>query len=156
MKTKRTNKGIKRSLLLIGLVSIFQPYIVLMTQYGPSSECVDCLIIEQTFLDSLIYLLLPLTAIYLVLKKIGTNPIIQGTFVFAYFAPVSFVKITVPLFDDRIAAWSTFSDQEVWDSAMLMSIPSMLILAGLIIVILGRINREYSPVKSKDLLDNEI
>lgn len=78
MKDILKNKVIKRSVLLIGIVSILQPYIVLITQYGPSNECWKCLIIEQTFLTSVQYLLLPLTIIYLVTKRFRMNRILQG------------------------------------------------------------------------------
>ncbi len=143
------NKAIKRSVLLIGLVSIFQPYIVLITEYGRSNECWNCLIIEQTFMTSLVYLFLPLLAIYLLFKKLGANSFLIGLMVAAYFVPVSIVKITVPLFDDRIASWSTFSDQEVWDYAISMSIPSMGLLACLIVAALGIFNKEPSLINQK-------
>jgi hypothetical protein len=149
MKGKLTNKAIKRSVLLIGLVSIFQPYIVLITEYGRSNECWNCLIIEQTFMTSLIYLFLPLLAIYLLLKQLGANSFLIGLIVAVYFVPVSIVKITVPLFDDRIASWSTFSDQEVWDYAISMSIPSMGLLACLIVAALGIFNKEPSLIHQK-------
>ena len=149
MKSILTNKAIKRSVLLIGLVSIFQPYIVLITEYGRSNECWNCLIIEQTFMTSLVYLFLPLLAIYLLLKQLGANSFLIGLIVAVYFVPVSIVKITVPLFDDRIASWSTFSDQEVWDYAISMSIPSMGILASFIVVSLGMMNKEPSMLNQK-------
>jgi hypothetical protein len=149
MKSILKNKAIKRSVLLIGLVSIFQPYIVLITEYGRSNECWNCLIIEQTFMTSLIYLFLPLLAIYLLLKQLGANSFLIGLIVAVYFVPVSIVKITVPLFDDRIASWSTFSDQEVWDYAISMSIPSMGLLACLIVAALGIFNKEPSLINQK-------
>ena len=149
MKSILTNKAIKRSVLLIGLVSIFQPYIVLITEYGRSNECWNCLIIEQTFMTSLVYLFLPLLAIYLLFKKLGANSFLIGFIVAAYFVPVSIVKITVPLFDDRIASWSTFSDQEVWEYAISMSIPSMGILACFIVVSLVMMNKEPSMLNQK-------
>lgn len=149
MKSILTNKAIKRSVLLIGLVSIFQPYIVLIIEYGRSNECWNCLIIEQTFMTSLVYLFLPLLAIYLLFKKLGANSFLIGFIVAAYFVPVSIVKITVPLFDDRIASWSTFSDQEVWDYAISMSIPSMGIQACFIVVSLGMMNKEPSKLNQK-------
>lgn len=153
MKSILKNKAIKHSVLLIGLASILQPYIVLITQYGPSNECWNCLIIEQTFTTSSLYLLLPITAIYLILKRLGINSILQGLIVVAYFVPVSFVKITIPLFDDRIASWSTFSDQEIWDTAMFMAIPSMGLLACFILVLIGIINKEPSSNWQPELLD---
>lgn len=153
MKSILKNKAIRRSVLLIGLASILQPYIVLITQYGPSNECWNCLIIEQTFTTSLLYLLLPITAIYLILRRLGINSILQGLIVAAYFVPVSFVKITIPLFDDRIASWSTFSDQEIWDTAMFMAIPSMGLLACFILVLIGIINKEHSSNWQPELLD---
>jgi hypothetical protein len=149
MKSILTNKAIKRSVLLIGLVSIFQPYIVLITEYGRSNECWNCLIIEQTFMTSLVYLFLPLLAIYLLLKLLGANSFLIGFIVAVYFVPVSIVKITVPLFDDRIASWRTFSDQEVWDYAISMSIPSMGLLASLIVAALGIFNKEPSMLNQK-------
>ncbi len=147
------NKAIKRSALLIGLVSILQPYIVLGTQYGPSNECWGCFIIEQTFLTSLLYLLLPLITIYLVTKRLGINSILQGLLIVAYFTPVSFVKLTVPLFDDRIAAWSTFTEREIWSNAMFMAIPSMGFLSCFILVVIVIINREASMKTQHELLD---
>jgi hypothetical protein len=149
MKSILTNKAIKRSVLLIGLVSIFQPYIVLITEYGRSNECWNCLIIEQTFMTSLGYLFLPLLAIYLLFKKLGANSFLIGFIVAAYFVPVSIIKITVPLFDDRIASWSTFSEQEVWEYAISMSIPSMGILACFIVVSLEMMNKEPSMLNQK-------
>lgn len=71
----------------------------------------------------------------------------------AYFVPVSFVKITIPLFDDRIASWSTFSDQEIWNTALFMAIPSMGLLACFILVLIGIINKEPSSNWQPDLSD---
>ena len=153
MKSILKSKAIKRSVLLIGLASILQPYIVLITEYGRSNECWNCLIIEQTFMISILYLFLPITLIYLIAKKLKLNSIIQGILIVAYYVPISFVKITVPLYDDRIASWSTFSDQEVWDTAMFMAMPSMGILACFILVLLGIINKEPSLIQQKDFLD---
>jgi predicted histidine transporter YuiF (NhaC family) len=106
-------------------------------------------------MTSLVYLFLPLLAIYLLFKKLGANSFLIGLMVAAYFVPVSIVKITVPLFDDRIASWSTFSDQEVWDYAISMSIPSMGLLACLIVAALGIFNKEPSLIQHNDLLDEK-
>ena len=46
-----------------------------------------------------------------------------------------------------------FSDQEIWNTAIFMSIPSMGILACFILVLLGIINKEPSLIKQNDLLD---
>ncbi len=100
-------------------------------------------------MTSLVYLFLPLLAIYLLLKQLGANSFLIGLIVAVYFVPVSIVKITVPLFDDRIASWSTFSDQEVWDYAISMSIPSMGLLACLIVAALGIFNKEPSLINQK-------
>lgn len=159
MKSLINNKAIRRSVLLISLVSILQPYIVLKTQFGPSNECWKCLIIEQTFTTSLMYLLLPLSTIYLVLKRLGINSFFQGLSVVIYYVPVSFIKITIPLFDDRIASWSTFSDQEIWDTAIYMAIPSMAILSSLLVLLLFLINKEpslkYHPSKEIETKDEK-
>lgn len=100
-------------------------------------------------MTSLVYLFLPLLAIYLLLKLLGANSFLIGFIVAVYFVPVSIVKITVPLFDDRIASWRTFSDQEVWDYAISMSIPSMGLLASLIVAALGIFNKEPSMLNQK-------
>ena len=153
MKELLKDKAISRSLLLIGLASILQPYIVLITHYGRSNGCWNCLIIEQTLITSFLYLIFPLTVIYLSLKRLGINYIIQGLIVVAYYIPVSFVKITIPLFDDRIASWSTYSDQEIWDNAITLSRTSMEFLACLILVLFIRINRKTSSVNENNLPD---
>ena len=100
-------------------------------------------------MTSLGYLFLPLLAIYLLFKKLGANSFLIGFIVAAYFVPVSIIKITVPLFDDRIASWSTFSEQEVWEYAISMSIPSMGILACFIVVSLEMMNKEPSMLNQK-------
>lgn len=141
MKSFCYSQAVRRSILIIALISFFQPYLVLITDYGRSNECWNCLIIEQTFLTSLFFLLIPLTVIYLFAKWYGMNPIIQGVLIVAYFVPVSFIKLTIPLFDDRIASWSTFSDEEVWKSAIIMSIPSFGLLSILIILTITKINK---------------
>ncbi|MCT4560867.1 MAG: hypothetical protein N4A41_05770 [Crocinitomicaceae bacterium] len=105
------------------------------------------------------YLLLPLSTIYLVLKRLGINSFFQGLSVVIYYVPVSFIKITIPLFDDRIASWSTFSDQEIWDTAIYMAIPSMAILSSLLVLLLFLINKEpslkYHPSKEIETKDEK-
>lgn len=153
MQSILKNKAIRRSLLLLGLVSILQPYMVLIAQYGPSAKCLKCLIIEQTFIPSVFYLFLPLTGIYLILITLKKNATLQGLFVVAYYVPVSFVKITIPLFEDRIASWSTFSEQEIWDTAKYMALPPMTILACFIFVLLVFINKKTASVRQSDWAD---
>lgn len=126
---------------------------VLIAQYGPSAKCLKCLIIEQTFIPSVFYLFLPLTVIYLILITLKINAILQGLFVVLYYVPVFFVKITIPLFEDRIASWSTFSEQEILNTAKYMALPPMIILACFIFVLLVVINKENESVKQSNLVD---
>ena len=134
----------KRSVLIsIGIivfVSMFQPYFVLITRYGPSKECWKCLIIEQTFLDSLFFLVLPMSMFYIGSKAIKLNSWIYTSAITVYFAIISFIKLTIPLFDDRIASWSTFSDGEVPFFAFLSAFPSLLILSILFFLVLRKVN----------------
>jgi hypothetical protein len=154
MRAKSTGKAIWKSILVIGVISIFQPYMVLFLRYGPSNECWNCLIIEQTFWTSILYLFLPLTSIYLVTKKLRLNSIIQGCVLAAFYVPVSFVKITIPLFDDRIASWSTFSEEEIWYSALFAATPYMGLLSFFIILSLHQLNKKPSKIKNSELLDD--
>lgn len=142
MTNTSLNSSITKSLLLLLFVSIFQPYIVLISKYDSSAACMDCSILEQTFIPSILFLALPLTLIYLATRYLAVHPIIQSLLLTIYFSLVSFVKLTIPLFDDRIAAWSTYSDEEVWLTAMLMAFLPLLALSTIIGLLLVLFNRK--------------
>jgi hypothetical protein len=144
------NKVIDRMLFLIGFIAFFQPYMVLILHYGRSNNCLNCPILFQTFFISLIYLFFPMALMYIGMKLIKLNSIIQGVILLCYYIPVSFVKLTIPLFDDRIAAWSTYSDEEIWNSALMMSIPSFFVLSIVFLVVFVTLNKKNVRIISKD------
>lgn len=119
----------KRSIITIIIASLIQPYIVLFPFTGPSSKCIDCTIIEQTFLTSFLYLILPLCALYSLTYLIRLNAVLMSILIVAYYAPVSFVKLTIPVFKDRIAAWSTYNENEIWNEALIQARPTLLLLS---------------------------
>ena len=138
-----TNKFrvILRSIALILVVTILQPQIVLFGRLGISSKCQDCSIWGDTFLDIVLFLILPLSIIYLVSKGLKLNVWLSTSIIVMYFAVLSFLKLTVPLFEDRIASWSTYSDEEAFSMALLTSFRSIFILSAVFFLLLARINR---------------
>ena len=64
------------------------------------------------------------------------------------FAVLSFYKVTLLLFRDRIAAWSTFTEKEMFSSALIASFPTLLIQVVLITKILYKINRKETAYNS--------
>lgn len=96
---------------------------------GLSSACPDCWIIEQTFPSIVLYLILPLCVLYILTQLLKLKPILKSILLVAYFIPVSFIKLTVPIFKDRIAAWSTYNDNEIWDEAVLQATPTLVLLS---------------------------
>ena len=141
MRNIRQSEQIK-SIFFIVFVAIFQPFfdLFLFAQYGPAASCMDCFILQQTFSISLSYIAIPLIIIYLLLKTINWNSLIKYALIGIPFAVISFYKITLLLFRDRIAAWSTFSEEELFNSALITSFPTLLIQVVLITKILYKIN----------------
>ena len=129
-------------------MSIFQPYfdVFLLIQYGPAGSCIDCFILQQTFYISLLYIAIPLIIVYILLKIINWNSLIKYALIGIPFAVLSFYKITLLLFRDRIAGWSTFSDEELFNSALITSFPTLLIQVVLITKILYKINLKEKAV----------
>ena len=143
MKETEINMILK-SISLIAFVSIFQPFldIFLLFQYGPAASCIDCFIIQQTFFISLFYLVIPLTVLYLILKILNWNSMKTYIVIGIPFAVISFNKITLLLFRDRIAAWSTYSESEIFNSALIMSAPTLLIQVLAITKLLYKVNQK--------------
>jgi hypothetical protein len=134
----------KITFLVILLTSVIQPYVVLITEYGMSSKCMDCFIIEQTLIPSLFYLAIPIFGIYLILKWLKLNLWLSVSIVAISFYIISFLTITYPLFDDRIAAWSTFTDTEVLITSLIMSFPSLITLTIVLSIIIISVNRNIA------------
>jgi hypothetical protein len=149
MENIRQSKLFK-SIFFILFVSIFQPFfdIFLLLQYGPAASCLDCFILQQTFYISLLYIAIPLIILYLLLKIINWNSLIKYALIGIPFAVISFYKLTLLLFRDRIAAWSTFSEEEMFNSALIASFPTLLIQVVLIMKILYKINRKETAANS--------
>lgn len=133
-----------RSIVIIAIASLLQPYIVLFPFAGPSSACMDCLIIEQTFSIAVLYLILPLCFIYLITLKLKLNPVLQAVLIVVYYIPVSFVKLTIPIFKDRIAAWSTYSEDEIWHEALIFATPALLLVSLILFFLLNKANKQVS------------
>ncbi len=119
-------------LFILGLASFLQPYIVLGWMFGRSNTCWNCLIIEQTFFDTIFYLILPMLAIYFVMNSLKINYRITALSISLYFAVVSLIKITIPLFDDRVASWSTFTQKEMLQTAMYSASPFLIVLSAIL------------------------
>lgn len=132
-----------KSILFILLCSIFQPYfdVFLLFQYGPNSNCIDCFIIQQTFLISLQYLALPLIMMYGLIKIIKWHSILAYSCIGIAFAFIAFNKISIPLFRDRIAAWSTYSESEIFMPTFIMAAPTLLFQIIIITWRLYKINK---------------
>jgi len=129
------------SVVILFLASILQPYFVLITHFGPSSSCINCTIIEDTFYISLIKLFIPLCFIYLILRLMRLKNWISCLILTTYYALTSFIVLTIPLFDDRIAAWSTFTKEEIWKEGFILAFPSLLIVSILLFTIMLKLNK---------------
>jgi hypothetical protein len=70
-----------------------------------------------------------------------TNRWIVSSILAAYFTISTFWFMTVPLFKDRYASYSTFSDEEIPISAGLMSFPSQIVLSLVLFMVIFRLNR---------------
>jgi hypothetical protein len=139
---------ILKSIFFILFMSIFQPFfdIFLLFQYGPAASCIDCFIIQQTFYISILYIAVPLIILYTLLKIISWNSLIKYAIIGIPFAVLSFYKLTLLLFQDRVAAWSTFSDTELFNSALIASSPTLLCQIVVITAVLYKINLEKKEV----------
>ncbi|MEG1592514.1 hypothetical protein [Chryseobacterium sp.] len=149
MKNINQSKILK-SISFILFMSIFQPFfdIFLLFQYGPAASCIDCFIIQQTFYISILYIAVPLIILYIFLKTINWNSLIKYAIIGVPFAILSFYKLTLLLFRDRVAAWSTFSDVELFNSALIRSFPTLLFQVAIITIVLYKINREKTVAKN--------
>ncbi|MES2618226.1 MAG: hypothetical protein V4613_10125 [Bacteroidota bacterium] len=141
-------KSIK-SIFFILFMAIFQPFfdVLALFQYGPSSKCLDYFILQQTYQISLLYIALPLILIYLLFKLFNYNQLIVYVLMGILFAIIAFYKISIPLFTDRIAAWSTFEDYEIAGSAFMTNFPTLIIQVAVMTIILYRINVEKKSVQ---------
>ncbi|TDL99636.1 MAG: hypothetical protein C4K58_07015 [Flavobacteriaceae bacterium] len=141
MEKSNQNKIFKSIFFLI-LMSVFQPFfdIFLLFQYGPSATSIESFILEQTITISLLYLALPLIVLYLFIKKSKLNSRTGYILIGFLFSIISFCKITLFLFTDRIAAWSTFSKEEVFNNALYMAVPTLFMQSVVIFKILYKNN----------------
>jgi hypothetical protein len=139
---KSNREKIKKSLLLIFFGALLQPYfdVLLLFQYGPANSCMDCLIIQQTFFISLLYIAFSLSLLYLVLNRSNLNSWISSSIIGVFFGVISFYKITLFLFDDRIAAWSTFLHDEIVSNSLMFASPTLFIEMITLTILLRRIN----------------
>jgi len=142
MKKIELDKKHCKYLGLILFISLLQPYFVLIDNYGPSAECLNCLIIGQTWIDSILYLFIPLSIINITLRILKINIWIYSIICGFYFGFVSFHVLTIPLFKDRIAAWSTFTDAEIYSSAIFLSFPSLLTVSIIFSLLLVWFNKK--------------
>ena len=80
---------------IIPFANQLQPYfdVFLLFQYGPANSCMDCLIIQQTFFISLLYIAFPLSFLYLVLNRSNLNSWISSSIIGVFFGVISFYKI---------------------------------------------------------------
>lgn len=149
MKNINQSKILK-SISFILFMSIFQPFfdIFLLFQYGSAASCIDCFIIQQTFYISILYIAVPLIILYIFLKTINLNSLVKYAIIGIPFAILSFYKLTLLLFRDRVAAWSTFSDVELFNSALIRSFPTLLFQVAIITIVLYKINREKTVAKN--------
>ena len=124
----------KRSIVLISTLLFFalaQPQIVMITKLGDSVSCSECSILEQTFLTSILYVFLPMLLVFFVLLQLKWNQYVISGILTAYFTTTSFLFLSVPLFRDRYAAYSTFADDEIIVYSALASFPTQLVLSAL-------------------------
>ena len=141
-------RKILKSISFILCMSIFQPFfdIFLLFQYGSAASCIECFIIQQTFYISMLYVAAPVIILYFFLKIINWKSSIKYAIIGILFVVLSFYKVTLLLFRDRVAAWSTFSDVELFNSALLRSFPTLLFQVVLITTVLYKINLEKTVV----------
>lgn len=141
MKNIRQSKELK-SILFILFMSTFQPYfdIFLMLQYGPASSCLECFILEQTFYISMLCISVPLIVLYIPLKIISWDSSLKYAIIGISFALLSFYNLTLLLFRERVALWSTFSEEELFINALMGGFPTLLIQVVLITKVLHKIN----------------
>lgn len=139
MKLNRQS-SIILSLILIFILTILHPYLVIGSKYGPSSNCIDCSIIEDSFFATLLWLTIPISSIYMISKHLTKRNWLTTILVTIYYFIVSFVSITIPLFRDRIAAWSTFSEEEIWIEGFIMALPSLATVTAFFSIFLFLLN----------------
>ncbi|KYH06702.1 hypothetical protein A1704_23095 [Chryseobacterium cucumeris] len=136
-------RKILKLIFFILVISIFQPFfdIFLLFQYGQAANYIDYFIIQQTFYIFILYIAVPLIILYTLLKIISWNSLIKYSIIGIPFA-VSFYKITLLLFQDRVAAWSTFSYAELFSSALIASSQTLLFQIVVTTAVLYKINLE--------------
>lgn len=126
-------------LLVLLFFALAQPQIVMISKLGDSVSCTECSILEQTFLTSILYVFLPMLLVFIVLQQLKWKRYVISGILTAYFTISSFLFLSVPLFRDRYAAYSTFADDEIIVSSALASLPIQLIISGLFFLILQKI-----------------
>ncbi len=136
----------KKPILLLLLFCIFQPFfdILLFINYGPANTCVgsgDCLVIEQTFFKSLTYIFIPLGVLSLVMFHFKLNIHFRISIISILFGFIALFKINLMLFDDRIAAWSTYTEQETLMNTIILSSPTLLIQMITLKILLTKFNK---------------
>lgn len=138
-----------KSITFILFMSIFQPYfdLGLLFQYGPSSTCLNCFILQQTLSLSLLYLAAPLILVYLLFRNIRGYSVPKYAVIGVLFSVISFFKLGIFLFVDRIASYSTYSDSEIWSEALFASFPTLIIQAVVLSVFLNKMNSEKAQVE---------
>jgi membrane protein YdbS with pleckstrin-like domain len=129
------------TVLVLLVFSFVQPEIILITKFEVSTSCMECSIFDQMKWVSLFYVFAPMLAIFLILFFLKTNRWIVSSILAAYFTISTFWFMTVPLFKDRYASYSTFSDEEIPISAGLMSFPSQIVLSLVLFMVIFRLNR---------------
>lgn len=125
-------------LLVLLFFALVQPQIVMISKLGDSVSCTECSILEQTFLTSILYVFLPMLLVFIVLQQLKWKRYVISGILTAYFTISSFLFLSVPLFRDRYAAYSTFADDEIIVYSALASLPIQLIISGLFFLILQK------------------
>lgn len=125
-------------ILALLFFSLAQPQIVMITKLGDSVSCTKCSILEQTFLTSIFYVFLPILLVFLVLQQLKWKRYVISGILTAYFSISSFLFLSVPLFRDRYAAYSTFADDEIIVSSALASFPIQLIISVLFFLVVQK------------------
>ncbi|NVK64555.1 MAG: hypothetical protein HWE22_08200 [Flavobacteriales bacterium] len=132
----------KKSILVTAftllLFSLAQPQIVMITKLGYSVSCAECSILEQTFLTAILYVFLPMLLVFFVLQQLKWNRYVISGILTAYFTITSFLFLSVPLFRDRYATYSTFADDEIIVSAVLSSFSTQLIVSGVFFLLIQK------------------
>ncbi len=137
----------KKTILLLLFFSIFQPLfdILLFIDYGPANTCVgngDCLVIEQTFFKSITYIFMPLGVLSLVMFYFKLNIHLRSSIISILFGFIALLKINLMLFDDRIAAWSTYTEQETLMNTIILSLPTLPIQMIILKILLTKCNKK--------------